>query len=433
MLALTATAVLVFSAAQLAEGRSPDAAHKAATVPLGGINLPGLGIGSTPADADQEIAAAVALHANVVRAELPWALLEPLGRGQLDPRALAYMDRLFADAAQHGIAVIALVDATPCWASSAPARLIRACVPRKNSAANSWPPTRPEDFGALAGALAARYRDKLTALEVWNEPDQANELYFAGPHKAERYAAILKAGYTAVKSVDSNIKVLAGSLVGANGVFLKLLYAAGIKGFYDGLAIHFYTLTLGSIRAFREVQTANGDSTPLWLDEFGWPSCWPHERVDQQQACVTPAVQAANITNIFRSLSRTSYIAAETLYKLRDAPANQFGVLTTRGTRKPSYAALSRVLVSPLGSPSPVTLRLGKSRGRLIARGSAPVGDFMQLEVFRGPLLRYRALFVLDRFNRYSITLPSVLGTRGLRVRVFQYWAGVGQAAQRSV
>jgi hypothetical protein len=69
----------------------------------------------------------------------------------------------------------------------------------------------------------------------------------------------------------------------------------------------------------------------------------------------------------------------------------------------------------------------------VIASGSGPVGDFMQLEAFKGKLLRYRALFKLDRFNRYSITLPSVLGTHALRVRVFQYWSGVGKAAQKRI
>jgi hypothetical protein len=57
----------------------------------------------------------------------------------------------------------------------------------------------------------------------------------------------------------------------------------------------------------------------------------------------------------------------------------------------------------------------------------------MELEAFQGGRLRFRALFTLDRFDRYSIPLPAVLGTRGLRVRVFQYWTGPAQAAQRSI
>jgi hypothetical protein len=69
----------------------------------------------------------------------------------------------------------------------------------------------------------------------------------------------------------------------------------------------------------------------------------------------------------------------------------------------------------------------------VVARGSAPVGDYMQLEASIGGVLRYRALFTLDRFDRYSIVLPAVLGTRGLQVRVFQYWAGPARAAQGAI
>jgi hypothetical protein len=57
----------------------------------------------------------------------------------------------------------------------------------------------------------------------------------------------------------------------------------------------------------------------------------------------------------------------------------------------------------------------------------------MLLEAFQGAVLRYRAVFTLDRSNRYSITLPSVLGTRGLRVRVFQYWTGPARDAQKTI
>ena len=69
--------------------------------------------------------------------------------------------------------------------------------------------------------------------------------------------------------------MVAGSLVGSNGAFLRALYAAGIKGYYDGLSVHYYHLTLASLRSIHEVQVANGDTKPLWLDEFGWSSCWP--------------------------------------------------------------------------------------------------------------------------------------------------------------
>ena len=402
-------------------------------VARGGVNVPGLGSGSTLAQADRSVAMAHALHAKLIRIGVPWSTLEPREPNHVEPRALAFLDRLTSDAAAAGIGVVMTVDSTPCWASSAPSALLRSCVPTRWSKADAWPPSDPASYAAMVSYLVARYGSRLAAIEVWNEPDQANEAYFAGAEKAQRYAAILRAAYPAIKQADPNVLVLGGSLVGSNGVFLRELYAAGIKGYYDGLAVHFYNLTLGSLRAIHEVQLANGDHTPLWLDEFGWSSCWPHQKIQQEQGCVTARVQAANITNIFRSLAHTPYVAAETLYELQGSASENFGVLSGGGSRKPAFVALARVLSDPFGRPSAIALSLRSRHGTVIASGSAPVGDYMQLEAFQGNVLRYRALFTLDRFNRYSIALPRVLGTNGLRVRVFQYWSGRGAGVQRSI
>jgi polysaccharide biosynthesis protein PslG len=437
LLKLTTVALLWLCAsaalASASHARDSAAAHASSATPLGGVNVPALDQGVRPSAADSEIAAARALHAQVVRIDVPWSVLEPRGPGQIEPSAQAFLDRLVGDTAASGIRVIMTADNTPCWASSAPASLLRRCVAGGSSKANAWPPTNPSAYASFVAYLAARYGARLAAIEVWNEPDQANEDYFAGPEKPQRYAAILRAAYPAIKQANSGVPVLAGSLVGSNGVFLRALYAAGIKGYYDGLAVHFYNLTLGSLRAIHEVQLANGDNTPLWLDEFGWSSCWPRQKIQQEQACVTQKVQATNIANTFRSLAHAPYVAAAALYKLEGSASEAFGVLGEHGAHKPAFAALARVLLSPFSAPSPVTLSLRRRPGAVVASGSGPVGDYMQLEVLVGGVLRYRALFTLDRFNSYSIPLPRVLGTHGLTVRVYQYWQGSGRDAQRSI
>ncbi|MGA9874544.1 MAG: glycosyl hydrolase [Solirubrobacteraceae bacterium] len=400
--------------------------------PLSGVNITGLGYGTPIEDVNQEIAWAHSLDAHVIRVEIPWSSLEP-SQGQIEPQALAFTDYLINRASAAGIKVVALVMRTPCWASSAPASLLSTCESGRSSKANAWPPSEPSTYGSFVAFLAARYGSKLAAIEVWNEPDQANEDYFAGPNKAQRYAAVLRAAYPAIKRADPSMTVLAGSLVGSNGAFLRALYAAGIKGYYDGLAVHFYNLTLAGLRYTHEVQLANGDSTPMWLTEFGWSSCWPGQSTQQEQPCVTPQTQAANLSNVYRSLARTPWIAAEIMYQLQGSLSENFGVLTETGARKPSFAALRNVFVSPFGKPSPVTVRLSRRGGRVVASGSGPVGDYMQLEAFRGRRAVYKALFTLNRFNRYSIALPKSLGTRNLSVKVFQYWTGTARAARASI
>lgn len=405
-------------------------AHAASAL-LGGIDIPGVA-GRSLASADTTIAAAHALHAKVVRAEVPWAGFEPT-HGHIDSNVQAYTDRLLGDAAAAGIGVIMVVDSTPCWTSSAPSALLAACNASGGSAANAWPPNDPAAYAAFLAYLVHRYGPQLAAIEVWNEPDQSNEAYFAGPEKPSRYAALLRAAYPAIKAADASVPVLAGSLVGSNGAFLRLLYAAGIKGYYDGLSVHYYTLTLGSLRSIHETQLANGDHTPLWLDEFGWTSCWPQERIEEEQGCVTPQIQARNLSDTLRTLARTPFVAAAIAYKLQDSRQEDFGMLSAGGARKPAFNAFSGAMTAPFGAISGVTLKLRRKGAHVLASGSGPVGDFMRLEVFRGGQLRYWVLFALNRFDDYAFTLPAALGTHGLRVRVFQYWSGLAKAAQKQI
>jgi hypothetical protein len=394
------------------------------SAPPGGVNIGEIEANTTPSEIDAEIASAKRLHAQLVRAVLPWAQFEPHRPGELDSGAVSAAARLMHDAAAAHIQVIASVFDTPCWASSAPSSMLGSCNSFHSGAGSAWPPRDPSDFATFVGWLASAYGPRLAAIEVWNEPDQQNEDYFAGPEKPRHYAELLKAAYPAVKQADAKVKVLAGSLVGSNGAFMEALYRNGIKGFYDGVAVHFYTLVLGSVRRFREVQLAHGDHTPLWLDEFGWTSCWPQEALQEEQGCVTAKVQAQNLRSAFAELDEAPYLAAVVPYELRDSPGGQFGVLNEAGARKPSFGALAGALARPGGAPPPPTLRLRASDGRVIASGFGPVGDYMKIEAFRSGRLRYEAVFTLNRFNRYRLALPKALGASDLTIRVYQYWLG---------
>lgn len=192
-------------------------ARTSSAAPLGGLNVIGLGFDSTPAEADRSIAVAKSVRARVVRVVVPWAALEPREDRGVDARALAFTDRLMADAGAAGIKVIMTVERTPCWASSAPAKLLRKCRPDAFGAANAYPPRSTAPYGAIVAFLARRYGSGLAALEVWSEPDQINEAYFAGPEKIARYTALLRAAYPAIKAADPSVTVLGGSLTAPTG------------------------------------------------------------------------------------------------------------------------------------------------------------------------------------------------------------------------
>lgn len=406
------------------------ASASARPAPLTGLNIQSLAQTSTASGIRSEIATARRLHAKVVRVELPWSAFEP-AQNRLAPRMLAAGRDLMKAAAKAHIKLIALLDDTPCWASTAPPPLLAACG--DGNKAEAWPPRRAADFGVFAGRIAKLYGRRLAAIEVWNEPDQANEDYLDGPEKPRHYAELLKAAYPAVKHADRRVAVLAGSLVGSNGAFMQALYRRGVKGYYDGVAVHFYNLVLGSVRRFREVQLENGDHKPLWLDEFGWSSCWPRHRTEQEQGCVTPATQARNVTSSFHELARARYVRALVTYGYQDVQGEEFGVLNVRGHHKPAFAALANVLRFPFGPAGPITVHLAVQGGRVIATGSAPVGDYMKLLAYVHGRLREEKIFTLDRFNRFHLKLSKTLGTSGVTVRVYQYWLGPGVHGQASI
>ena len=166
-------AVLVLGLCALAwlvpagDATAAPSAHASSTPPLGGVNIVGVGPGSLR-EADQAISQARALHAKVVRTTVSWSVMEPNAPGQIEPRTLAFADRLVSDAAAAGIRVIMLVDSSPCWASSAPSSLLRRCVSGRMSSANAWPPSNPATYAAFVAFLAQRYGASLAdASHLW--------------------------------------------------------------------------------------------------------------------------------------------------------------------------------------------------------------------------------------------------------------------------
>lgn len=407
------------AAAALAVITGPVGAAQAA--PLRGLQIAKAGDGV----AAPQLAAAKRLGAQIVRMEVTWSTLEPAAAGQQDPTTLAAVDAAVASAKAHGMKILMVVVGTPCWASTAPAALKGDCSGRPTpDAVKAYPPSDPKDFAAVTRFLAGRYKASLAALELWNEPDQANEDYFAGPDKADRYVAMVKAAYPEIKKVAPAVPVLAGSIVGANGNFLRALYAAGMKGYYDGLSVHYYDLVLGSLRSIRQVQLKAGDRKPLWLAEFGWSSCAP-ARTQGGQLCVSKQAQGPNTVDIFRSLRHTSYVKAAVVYTLQDTAQYDFGVLDKAGHDKLAFSVIQKGWKLNR-APRPVVLNLRRSGAGAIASGTGPAGDTLELDVFQGTTLRYKASFRLDRDNRYSLKIPAAVAKRGYRVRVYQYWDGGG-------
>ncbi len=132
-----------------------------------------------------------------------------------------------------------------------------------------------ERFGQYVYAMVRRYKDKVGAWEVWNEP---NIQPFWSPRPSpELYAELLKVAYKAAKRADPDCVVVGGALAGPDAAFLAGMYEHGAAGHFDVLSYHNYgqRLCLESewpeVEKIRAVMARHGDGAkPIWHTETGF-------------------------------------------------------------------------------------------------------------------------------------------------------------------
>jgi hypothetical protein len=316
-------------------------------------------------DVLREVAYLDDLGVNVVRIDIGWSTLQPRGPRQFDAWYVDRIDDFAAVAHEHGIKIIATLTETPCWASTAPPKIRQRCEGAWwDRLVQDYAPRRPADYARAARFLTARYSRDLAALEVWNEPNLSYEFLTPKRNKPAVYAALVRATYRQAKLGSRRPAVLAGSLAYSDVDFLKSVYAAGIAGAHDGIAVHPYSdgrppfsevappryEFAAGLRTIRQAQMDAGQPRPLWLTEFGFTAC-------ADKACVTPVEQASLIDQTVRAIPALPFVRAATLYQLRDTThsprewISNFGLLQNNWTPRPAYAVFKQAVAAVLGSP----------------------------------------------------------------------------------
>jgi hypothetical protein len=244
---------------------------------------------------------------------------------------------------------------------------------------------------------------------------------------------MVKAAYPAVKAANPDLPVVVGALAAADRPFLDELYARGIQGSYDGISIHPYNewrdpydrwqpqwkkyTFLPGMEWVREGQLAAGDSTPLWITEFGWVTCAGHSW------CVSENQQADYLVGALRILNSLDYVSAATAYELRDESTDRsdfegnWGLVRRDFSEKPSFAAVRDEFHSP-GQPVTLDLRVSES-GVVYATGRSPASQQLVVEVYgcRAKTSKRRWMRT-NRQGTYRRRLGSAKHLRGCSVAV---------------
>lgn len=382
------------------------------TAQLRGVQLHSLWSANTSADVAQQLDLVASSGSTIARLDVAWSSLMVSARGQIEPSYAKRLDDVVAGAAARGIRLLLVVSETPCWASSAPDSLKLNCTTDWwNRKVTKYAPTDPADYAWVMSWLASRYGSKLAGLEVWNEPNYDDGSYFTfqAPDKALAYTRLVQATYPAVKAAAPNLPVVAGALSFSDDVFLRALYANGIRGSYDVLSTHPYNegrapgaphdsrwykydLVQGT-DAIRAARAAAGDTTPLWFTEFGYTAC----TVGADAWCVTPEQQATYLADAAKLVAGWSDVGAFLVYNLRDkgttatSTEDNFGLVTQGYTKKPSYDALAQAFRA-LAAPTPVPSQSPSpspsvTAGTALATDPATTVEYPAVSSVRGRLL----------------------------------------------
>jgi hypothetical protein len=190
----------------------------------------------------------------------------------LEPRRGAYqwtkLDALVALAQQHGVEPVLVLGLTPTWASARPEE-----VSDYGPGTSPAEPANIQDWTSYVTAVATRYRGRIRAFEIWNEP---NCQYFSG--NVMDIFRLTQVAHDALKRVDPAIQVVSPSFMNDPN-YLDVFLGYGGGQYIDVLGYHFYTSPgppedmVPSVSRVKRVMANRGLATmPIWNTEIGWQS-----------------------------------------------------------------------------------------------------------------------------------------------------------------
>ncbi len=312
-----------------------------------------------------------------LKVQVEWKHHEGRAKGEY---AWDEIDRIVDSCQAEGIHLLVSVVKAPAWARG----------PNADYSVEG-PPKNLQDYADFVAAMAARYKGRIWAYEIWNEQNLHYE-WGNEPLSASRYVEMLKLAYQAIKAQDPQAYVISGALTptGYNDgviaiddlLYVEQMYQAGLKNYCDGVGVHpsgynlppdadWQTYTDGSagfngpftnrhrswsfrgtMESYRNVMVAYGDSGKrLWPTEFGWASVHglgvPPATNYEYAADNTEQEQADWIVRAYQMAKNWGWVGPMFLWNLNFCPASgpadekaAFGIVYVDWGRRPSFFAL---------------------------------------------------------------------------------------------
>ncbi len=168
---------------------------------------------------------------NDIKQRFSWLNMEP-APGQWD---WSKADGVVDEVEYRGFKLVARLDGPPDWAVKSLPAHDPSAVPVDLAA-----------WGEFCGTLAARYKGRIAAYQVWNEPNLRRE-WLDNPPNAAGYVALLQACAVAIRAADPDAVIISAGLAPTGTQlpeaipdmdYLYQMYAAGASPWFDVLGLN---------------------------------------------------------------------------------------------------------------------------------------------------------------------------------------------------
>ena len=169
-----------------------------------------------------------------VKQAVAWRDVEGYAKGEYD---WYRPDRIVEQANDANLNLLVRLDHQPLWS-------VEALVDKPIT--QNQPPINYQDFGDFCFTLAERYKGRIQAYQVWNEPNLSREWGEQSPNPAE-YTELLRLCYTGIKTADPDAIVVSAGLAPTgtqpplampDSDFLQGMYDAGAADYFDALGLN---------------------------------------------------------------------------------------------------------------------------------------------------------------------------------------------------
>lgn len=330
-----------------------------------GIAAGGGLIGLNYKDLDNYFSTLKELGIKWVRWDIDWSVIQWKDSNTYDWVAT---DRVVEMAKDYGIKSLAIITYAPRWAGKS------TCVAGKHCS-----PADPLVFGEFVNKVATRYKGKITAYEIWNEPNLTT-FWSPLPNVAD-YSDNLKQAYIEIKKVDPTVMVISAGLSAAADVpggsiapitFVNGMYNAEANNYFDALGLHPYSYPVSpdyvapwnswqQMYKIRDVMISRGDNgKKIWITEYGVPTGGPGKMRNLDELTFNYGSDYMSELTEEYLVKRTAEIYSQNRswlggffwYSLRNNgtdvsdPENFFGLVRNDWSKKNAFNTLKGILIN---------------------------------------------------------------------------------------